>query len=315
MKVKNKLKHANHNPNKGNAPSLNKENSPVFNKNAAKISAPSYSPPEDNFKGRILELKEIIPSQYKTLDEFKAKMHEKCIKESIKKVKENITNEDLVSVYVNYLEIMDEIINSYFERVSEHFTIYYPEASIKASTLQDFEKIKNLTRKELSKLFSVSEESMGLDLQAQDVEILSQTISSLKGLIAQKNFIEERIKQMIRVIARNTSAVAGEIVAAKLLAAAGNMKRLMLMPSSTIQVIGAEKALFRHLRTRSSPPKHGIIFNTTYVSSASLKNRGKVARTLASKLVTCIKMDYFKGEDISKKIIEDLNKKIEAMKK
>jgi nucleolar protein 56 len=87
------------------------------------------------------------------------------------------------------------------------------------------------------------------------------------------------------------------------------------MPSSTIQVLGAEKALFRHLRTRSSPPKHGIIFNTTYVSSAQLKHRGKIARALASKLVICIKMDYFKGKDISKELIDDLNKKIAGLKK
>lgn len=295
----------------------NKNTSTNFNKNNfKKTDDNNYTIPEDTtvFKKKIYELNELIPSKYKTIDEFKKQMHEKLIKESIQKVKENITEQDLVGIYVSYIDIMDEIINSYFERVSEHFTIYYPEASIKASMLEDFLKIKGITRKELSKLFNVSEASMGLDLKPADVIILSQTINSLKSLIEQKRIIEERTKEMIKVIAKNTSALAGELVAARLLAAAKSMKRLMLMPSSTIQVLGAEKALFRHLRSKSSPPKHGIIFNTTYVSSAPLKNRGKIARALASKLVICIKMDYYKGKDISQELIDDLNKKISGMK-
>ncbi|MFA5333626.1 MAG: hypothetical protein WC376_03965 [Candidatus Nanoarchaeia archaeon] len=329
MKVKNK---PNYNSNKNNAPNhfkggnYNKSNTSNYSQygsknNTSKFSNnkrddTNYSIPEDTtvFKEKIYDLKEIIPSKYKTLDEFKKQMHEKLIKESIQKVKENITEQDLVGIYVSYIDIMDEIINSYFERVSEHFTIYYPEASIKASMLDDFLKIKNVTRKELAKLFNVSEASMGLDLKAEDLTILNQTINTLKSLIEQKKIFEERAKEMIKVIAKNTSALAGELVAARLLAAAGSMKRLMLMPSSTIQVLGAEKALFRHLRTRASPPKHGIIFNTTFVSSAPLKNRGKIARALASKLVISIKMDYFKGKDISKDLIDDLNKKIAGLK-
>jgi nucleolar protein 56 len=327
MKVKNKMKRTGYNSS-NNMPSTGKANNPVFSKNnshnfkknadsGSKNSAADYGIPEDNsnFKGRILELNEIIPSQYKTLDEFKKKIHEQCVKDSIKKVKENITEQDLISIYVNYMDIMDEIINSYFERVAEHFTIYYPEASIKASMLDDFLKIKNVNRRELSKLFNVAEESMGLDLKPEDINILSQTINSLRMLMEQKKVFEERIKEMIVAIAKNTSALAGEIVTARLLAAAGSMKRLMLMPSSTIQVLGAEKALFRHLRTKSSPPKHGIIFNTTYVSSAPLKHRGKIARALASKIVISIKIDYFKGKDISKELIDDLNKKIAGLKK
>ena len=263
---------------------------------------------------KILDLKELIPSKYKTLDEFKKKMHDECLKESIKQVKENITDQDLLNIYVNYLDIMDELINSYFERVAEHFTIYYPEASIKASMLDDFLKIKGLTRKELAKVFGVSEESMGIDLKPKDLDILRQTIESLKSLILQKKVFEERITEMAKIIAKNTSELIGEIVTARLLEAAGSLKRLMLMPSSTIQVLGAEKALFRHLRTKSKPPKHGIIFNTTYVNSAPLKHRGKISRTLASKIVISVKIDYFKGKSISKELIDDMNKKIAGLK-
>lgn len=264
---------------------------------------------------KIYNINEIIPSQYKSMEEFKSKIKDKCIKDSIKKVKAGINEQDLLGIYVSYIEILDEIINSYFERASEHFTIYYPEASLKAEKLEDFSKIKSLKRKDLAQMFKVSEESMGFDLSPKDLEILSSSIASLNALLSQKSVFEERIKEMARELMKNTSALAGEIIAAKLLAQAGSLKRLMLMPSSTIQVLGAEKALFRHLRSKASPPKHGIIFNTTYVSSAPLKHRGKIARALASKIVIAVKMDYFKSKDISKKLIDDLNKKIEGLKK
>lgn len=246
--------------------------------------------------------------------DWKEKMHNQCIKEAIKKTKENITEQDLLNVYVSYLEIMDELINSYFERASEHFIIYYPEASIKASMLDDFLKIKNLSRKEISKLFSVSEASMGLDLKENDLKILGQSIETLKSLISQKKAFEQRTKELAMQIAKNTSELAGELIAAKLLAAAGSLKRLMLMPSSTIQVLGAEKALFRHLRTKAKPPKHGIIFNTSFVSSAPINHRGKIARALASKIVISAKVDYYKGKSISAELIKDLNKKISGLK-
>jgi len=322
MKVKNKLKKMGNNPNDFKKPQNNAFKKPNFDfkkKPESLGNKPetfqNYEMPNDDFKGKIYELNELIPSKYKTLDEFKKAMHDKLIKESIQKVKENITEQDLISVYVGYLEMLDDIINSYFERVSEHFTIYCPEASIKAATLEDFSKIKNISRKEISKLFGVMEESMGLDLKPKDLAMLEMTISGLKSLVSQKATIEERIKEMAKDLMKNTSALAGEIIAAKLLAAAGSMKRLMLMPSSTIQVLGAEKALFRHLRSKAKPPKHGIIFNTQFVSAAPLKHRGKIARALASKIVISIKMDYYKGKDMSKELIEELNKKIEGLKK
>jgi nucleolar protein 56 len=266
-------------------------------------------------KIKIYNINELIPSKYKSMEDFKSKIKEKCLKDSIKKVKAGINEQDLIGIYVSYIDILDEIINSYFERASEHLTIYYPEASLKAEKLEDFSKIKSLKRKDLAKLFGVFEESMGFDLSQKDLEILDSSIVLMNSLIAQKTVFENRIKEMAKELMRNTSALAGEIVAAKLLAAAGNLKRLMLMPSSTIQVLGAEKALFRHLRSKAKPPKHGLIFNTTYVSSAPLNHRGKIARALASKIAIAVKMDYFKGKDISQELIDDLNKKIGGLKK
>ncbi len=111
----------------------------------------------------------------------------------------------------------------------------------------------------------------------------------------------------MRKIAPNLSAIAGPVLGARLLAKAGGLKKLALLPASTIQVIGAEKALFRHLRTGARPPKHGILFQHPLVRNAKKWQRGKIARTIAAKLAIAAKEDYFGG----KYIADDLRKEIE----
>ncbi len=106
--------------------------------------------------------------------------------------------------------------------------------------------------------------------------------------------------------------IAGSQIGGKLLAMAGSFSRLTKMTSSTIQVLGAEKALFRHLKTGAKPPKYGILFQHKFVSNAKPSNRGRVARMFANTLSLAIKSDYFKSTDFdSTKFIQ----KIEGVSK
>ena len=102
--------------------------------------------------------------------------------------------------------------------------------------------------------------------------------------------------------------IAGITIAAKLISHAGSMKRLVEMPASTIQVLGAEKALFRHMRNkrRNLPPKHGIIHEHQLIQKSNSKMHGKAARALADKLSIAVKIDYFKGKFIGDKLKKEL---------
>jgi nucleolar protein 56 len=91
----------------------------------------------------------------------------------------------------------------------------------------------------------------------------------------------------------NIKAVCGTLLAAKLIEHAGSLKRLSEMPASTIQILGAEKALFRHMKTGAKPPRHGIIINHPLIAKASEKMHGKVARGLSDKISIASKIDYF----------------------
>jgi nucleolar protein 56 len=123
------------------------------------------------------------------------------------------------------------------------------------------------------------------------------------------------IEQEMAAIAPNFSKIAGPLLAARLLAEACSLKRLAVLPSSTIQLLGAEKALFRHLRNRQAkPPKYGLIYTNAFVQKTPRKNRGKMARALAGKLSIAIREDYFGKKDISKALLQGLEKRLCALK-
>ena len=107
----------------------------------------------------------------------------------------------------------------------------------------------------------------------------------------------------------NTKAICGAYLGAKLIEHAGSFKRLSEMPASTIQILGAEKALFRHLKTGAKPPRHGLIVNHLLIANAPDSMHGKIARALADKIAIASKVDYFKGNFIGDKLIKELEQK------
>jgi nucleolar protein 56 len=115
-------------------------------------------------------------------------------------------------------------------------------------------------------------------------------------------------------IAPNLRDLCGSSLGAKLIAHVGSIKRLSLLPSGTVQVLGAEKALFRHLKTGERPPKHGLIFQHPAVRGAKWWIRGKVARTLASRISLAVRKDVFSG-DYDPSIKEGFEEKVLEIEK
>ena len=112
----------------------------------------------------------------------------------------------------------------------------------------------------------------------------------------------------------NLSAILGTAVSARILARAGSLKNLALMPASTIQILGAEKALFRSLKTGSPPPKHGLLFQHSMVHAAPKWQRGKIARAIAAKAAIASRVDFHSPE-LNKTLLEKLNIRVEEISK
>lgn len=122
--------------------------------------------------------------------------------------------------------------------------------------------------------------------------------------------LEIQIECDVGKIAPNISEIAGSLISARLMSLAGGMERLACMPASTIQLLGAEKALFRFKKEGGKPPKHGVIFQHPLINKASRRNRGKIARILAGKIAIAAKADVFTKRNISNDLKNDMNQRI-----
>ena len=106
----------------------------------------------------------------------------------------------------------------------------------------------------------------------------------------------EYLQQRMHSVAPNLSALIGEVVGARLISHSGSLVNLAKSPASTIQILGAEKALFRALKTRSNTPKYGIIFHSSFIGRAGAKNKGRISRYLANKCSIASRLDSFSEE-------------------
>jgi nucleolar protein 56 len=125
--------------------------------------------------------------------------------------------------------------------------------------------------------------------------------------------MENYVDKTMEEVAPNTRAVAGALLGARLIAIAGSLRNLAMRPASTIQVLGAEKALFRSLKTGARPPKHGLIFQHALLHDAKRWQRGKIARVLAGKLAIAVRADAFGGRYVGDRLKGDVDKRLEEI--
>lgn len=130
-----------------------------------------------------------------------------------------------------------------------------------------------------------------------------------------KDKLENEVKEEVKKIAPNLSTLLGPILAANLIAKARGLKNLSKMPSSKIQIIGAEKSLFKNLEEKQKIPKYGMIFKSDFIQEAKKESRGRVARLLSAKIMVASRLDYFSDEDKSEEIREELTKELEKINK
>jgi nucleolar protein 56 len=268
---------------------------------------------QEDFRKLAIELQWVT-----TQAEFNEIMSKVNVLLTRQKLKEE-RRDKLIMHAVGVLDELDKTLNNFSERIREWYGLYFPEAGQLKShekyleVVARFGKKENITEDELRNLVS---KSSGMELTEKDIYEIQEVAKQILGLYQTKKTLTKYTEAITREVMPNTSAVAGELLAARLISAAGGLDKLARLPSSTVQLLGAEKALFRHLKDkRSKAPKYGILFAHPHVQNAPREKRGKVARLISAKINLAAKTDFFSKSDKGAELKKDLENKIKVISK
>jgi len=226
---------------------------------------------------------------------------------------------------------MDKDINTFCMRLKEWFAWHFPELTKIVNDNQIYARLVNLLdgkrenvndafKEELTSVLLDEEKaqqiidaakiSMGMDMKDSDASQIKRWAERVVELIEFRETLADYLRQRMSAVAPNLQALIGEILGAKLIAHSKGLMQLSKYPASTIQILGAEKALFRALKTKGKTPKYGLIFNSTFIGRAGLKSKGKISRYLANKCAIAARVDQF-SENPTPKFGEALKDQLE----
>jgi nucleolar protein 56 len=235
---------------------------------------------------------------------------------------------DLYAVQaVRAVDDIDKTVNLFAGRIREWYGLHFPELDrivekhdTYARLVADLGPRSNFTEENLEKegipkekiqqIASAARKSMGANFPEEDLDWLRSFCKDTLELFRFREKAEDYVDSVMKGAAPNTTAILGPLLTARLMSIAGGLENLAKMPASTMQVLGAEKALFRSLKTGARPPKHGVIFQYASIHQSPRWQRGKIARALSGKLAIAARVDAFGGDFMGDKLAKDLEKKI-----
>jgi nucleolar protein 56 len=234
----------------------------------------------------------------------------------------------IIAQAIQTLDDLDRTVNLFMGRLREWYGIHFPELDrliekhetyarlVMNLGYKDNFSLEALEREAIPKekaenTAKMAEASMGADMAEQDLAEIQALSKNVLELYELRKNMENYVDKIMEEVAPNTRAIAGALLGARLIAVAGSLQNLAMKPASTIQVLGAEKALFRSLKTGARPPKHGLIFQHALLHDAKRWQRGKIARVLAGKLAIAARADAFgEGRYIGDALKADIDKRL-----
>lgn len=233
---------------------------------------------------------------------------------NIAKSKKNITasirRDRLLIHAIEAVNDLDDISNRLVERLREWYSLHYPELNREVKDNSKYAALVWENGKRES--FKGFKESMGMEIEENDEKIFSMFGKETKEIFDLRDKIDAYLKNEMKRTAPNITALAGHAIAAKLLSLSGGLERLSSLPASTIQLLGAEKALFRHMKGQGKPPKFGVLFAHPEIQNAPKDAKGRVARIIASKLAIAARVDFYSKDDRSEDMKREMIEKVRA---
>jgi nucleolar protein 56 len=233
----------------------------------------------------------------------------------------------IIAQAIQTLDDLDRTVNLFMGRLREWYGVHFPELDRLIEkhetyarlvmnlgyrenfTFEAFEK-EGIPKERAENTAKVAAGSMGADMAKQDLAEIQALSKNVLELYELRKNMENYVDKTMEEVAPNTRAIAGALLGARLIAVAGSLQNLAMKPASTIQVLGAEKALFRSLKTGARPPKHGLIFQHALLHDAKRWQRGKIARVLAGKLAIAARADAFGGRYVGDVLKAGIDKRL-----
>jgi len=214
------------------------------------------------------------------------------------------------------LEELTKTSNLLVERLTEWYGMHYPELAESAGQKELVELVAQHGRRDAIGLAQGKlVESFGTPLSDEDERALKGWAGLAKAVMDGRSQMEAYITKRMEGLAPNLSAVVGPLLAARLISLTGSLERLGRLPASTVQLLGAEKALFQFMKEGGRPPKHGVLFQHPLVHRAPPWQRGKMARALASAAALAARADHYGHRDLSASLKGSLQRKVERIQK
>jgi nucleolar protein 56 len=232
------------------------------------------------------------------------------------------------------LDQLDKAVNTFSMRVREWYSWHFPELVRIVSENQKYAKValfikdkKTLSADRLHDLAALVDDdedtaksiidaasrSMGQDISVVDMENVTLFAQRVVSLANYRKTLHSYLVSKMGVVAPNLATLIGEMVGARLISHAGSLTNLAKYPASTVQILGAEKALFRALKTKGNTPKYGLLYHSSFIGRAGQKNKGRISRFLANKCSIASRIDNFSetpstvfGEALKKQVEERL---------
>ena len=263
-----------------------------------------------------------------------ADLRKKLILKTQDQLKEHYSGRDVHIVRaISALDDLDEIFNLMAEHIKEWYSAHFPELfrivkepENELKLIYELGARENFSAEKIIEFYKNEEKSKDLESAAKKsvgAETLEQDIAEMKLLALnalniheEREYLSKYIEKTMTEMCPNFSEICGAVLGARILAKAGSLKNLAFMPASTVQIIGAEKALFQAKKAGSKrTPKHGLIYQHPLLRTAKAGQKGRIARALAGKLSIAARRDYFSKEDFTKELKLDLEKRIAEISK
>ncbi len=231
-----------------------------------------------------------------------------CVKFNIHK------NDNHIIQQIATLDALDKTINSGCMRVREWYGWHFPELvkivsdnvayaqmvlvignknDLRDEHLHDVAAVLSEDGDKAQAIIDAAKVSMGQDINAEDLAMVQSFATAVSQLAAYRQVLASSLETKMGVVAPNLQVILGTPVAARLISHAGSLTNLAKAPASTLQILGAEKALFRALKTKGNTPKYGLIYQSSFISRSSARNKGRISRYLANKCSIAARVDSF----------------------